>query len=293
MLKDAKRKKRGFEKILVTGGGGAIGSYVSDVFKDSTVILTNKDTLNITKKSQVLEQVKKHNPDLIIHLAALTNVDFCEQHKSLAKKINFQGTENVALVCKKFNIPLVYISTATVFDGKNPPDGGYTEDDKPFPINIYGKTKLLGEEVVKKNLTNYIIVRIGWLVGGKENDNFFISYMSKKILRGEDIFAVNDIFGTVASARGMLNFVKEKLDRGETGLFHFACTGVCSRYDIALVLRDILNPKVKVSPVSAQSFKNEFPAPRPRYQVIQSKKHVLKQSWKDTLKEYVRATYLQ
>lgn len=288
-----KKKKKKFKKILVTGGNGTIGSYVSDVFKNSSVILTGKDTLDITKKSQVLEQVKKYDPDLIIHLAAITNVDFCEQNKSIATKVNFGGTKNVALVCKTYHIPLVYISTATVFDGKNPPKGGYTENDKTSPINIYGKTKLLGEKIIKKNLKNYIIIRIGWLIGGRENDKFFISYMSKKVLRGEHIFAVNDIFGTVAYARDMLNFIKEKLNREETGLFHLACKGACSRYDIALVLRSVLNPKIKITPVSAQTFNKEFPAPRPKYQIIQSKRHVLKQTWKSILKKYIKATYLR
>lgn len=282
-----------FKKILVTGGGGAIGSYVSDVFKDSKVILAKKSTLDITQQSQVLEKIKRHRPDLVIHLAALTNVDFCEENESIATKVNFEGTKNVAFACKKYRTTLVYISTATVFDGKNPPKEGYTENDKPSPINIYGKTKLLGEKIIQKTLKNYIIIRIGWLVGGKENNNFFISYMSKKILRGEHILAVNDIFGTLAYAPDMLQFIKKKLEKGETGLFHFACKGSCSRYDIALVLRSILNPTIKITPVSYESFIKEFPAPRPKYQVIQSKKHKIKQTWKATLKAYIKTVHLQ
>lgn len=282
-----------FKKILVTGGDGAIGSYVSDVFKDSKVILAGKNTLDITKKSQVLEQVEKHKPDLVIHLAALTNVDFCQENESVAMRVNFEGTKNVALACKKYHSTLVYVSTATVFDGKNPPKGGYTENDKPSPVNIYGKTKFLGEEIIKKVLEKYIIIRIGWLVGGNKNDNFFISYMSKKILNGESIFAVNDIFGTLAYARDMLQFVKEKLEKEEMGLFHFACKGACSRYEIALVLKNILNPNVTVTQVSAQSFKNEFPSPRPKYQIIRSNRYVPKQTWKTVLKEYIKTAYLQ
>lgn len=282
-----------FKKILVTGGDGTIGSYVSSVFKNSIVVLSGKDTLDVTKNKQVLEQVKKYNPDLIIHLAALTNVDYCEENKSVAMKVNYGGTKNIAMVCKKYNIPLVYISTATVFNGKNPPKGGYTEYHKPLPINVYGKTKLLGEEIIKKTLKKYIIMRIGWLVGGRENDKFFISYMSKKILRGEDIFAVNDILGTVVHAGDMLKFIKLLLDQKQTGIFHLACKGACSRYDIALILKDILNPKIKITPVSADSFKKEFPAPRPKYQVIQSKRHILRKTWKTVLRKYIKTAYLQ
>lgn len=283
-----KQHKKMFKKILVTGGDGTIGSYVSSIFKNSDVVLSGKDTLDVTKNKQVLEQVKKNNPDLIIHLAALTNVDYCEENKSIAMKVNFGGTKNIAMVCKKYNIPLVYISTATVFGGKNPPKGGYTEYDKPSPINIYGKTKLLGEEVIKKTLKDYIIIRIGWLVGGRENDKFFISYMSKKIIRGEDIFAVNDIFGTVAYTVDMLKFIKLLLDQKQTGIFHLASKGACSRYDIALILRDILNPNVIVTPVSSESFKNEFPTPRPKYQIIQSKRFPLSRSWKTVLSNYLQ-----
>jgi dTDP-4-dehydrorhamnose reductase len=289
MLNHFAQKK--FSKILVTGGGGTIGSYVTEVFGDCDVILAGRDMLDITMKNQVLEQVKKYKPDVIIHLAAITNVDYCEENELVATKVNFEGTKNITMVCKKYQIPLVYISTATVFDGKNPPNGGYTEDDNPSPVNVYGKTKLLGEKVISKILKNYIIIRIGWLVGGRENDKFFISYMSKKILRGEHISAVNDIFGTIAHAHDMLDFVKEKLSREETGIFHFACKGACSRYDIAVLLKGILNPSIKVNPVSAQSFKKEFPAPRPKYQMLQSKRHSFQRTWKSTLREYIKKTY--
>lgn len=285
------KKKKKIKTILVTGGNGAIGSYVPEVFKESNVILASKEDLDITKKAHVSHFVKKYNPDLIIHLAALTNVDFCEQNKHLAKKVNYEGTKNIALICKMYKIPLVYVSTATVFGGKNPPKNGYTEDDTPSPINTYGKTKLAGEKIIEKTLENYIIIRIGWLVGGKENDKFFISYMSKKILIGEDIFAVNDIFGTLAYAYDMLVFVKDKIMKEETGLYHFASKGICTRYDIALVLKKLLNPSVTVTPVKAESFRGNFPALRPKFQVITSNKYKATKTWENVLIDYIKTVY--
>lgn len=277
-----------YKKILVTGGYGSIGSYVAQIFNKSKVILAGKDSLDVSKKNHILKHVNKYTPDLIIHLAALTDVDLCEKKKKLAMDINFNGTKHVASVCKKYNIPLVYISTAVVFDGKNPPLNGYTEEDIPSPINVYGKTKLMGEEIIKSLLKKFLIVRIGWLIGGGKKEKKFIKHVFQKIKNGETIYAVNNIFGTLIYGKDVVRFIKERLKNNEFGLYHLACSGICSRFDMALALKFILNSKSKIIPVNAKKFEGAFPAPRPKKQVLRSIKKSINKSWKDSLGEYVR-----
>lgn len=276
-----------FKKILVTGGEGTMGNYVANVFNKSGVFLASKNILDVTKKKQVIHVISDYKPDLIIHLASITDVDFCETHQTLAEQVNFGGTRNIVFACKTFNIPFVYISTATVFDGNNAPKEGYTENDTPSPITVYGKTKLEGEKIIKKHLDRYIIVRIGWLIGGAEKEKKFISLVRNKIERGETVRAVNDIFGTISYAQDVWLFIKEKLEKREFGLYHFACQGVCSRFDMAKILKEMINPKATIIPVSVKDFHKQFPAPRPKMQIIRSVKHSFNKPWDVVLKQYI------
>lgn len=277
-----------FKKILVTGGSGTVGGYVRSVFPESEVYLMAKNELDVTQKPQVARKIRKLKPDLIIHLAALTDVDFCEKEKAQAMKVNFKGTENVASVCQLVNVPLVYISTAAVFDGKNPPAEGYSENDFPCPINTYARTKLLGEKAIQSRLNQFLIVRVGWLIGGGQKEKKFISYIVERIQKGETVKVVNDKFGTIAYAQDLLTFIKERLINSEYGLYHFGCSGVCSRFDIAQVIRDILNKKAKIIPVSSKEFEKKFSTPRPEKEILASRKIPFHQPWSVVVKNYIK-----
>lgn len=272
-------------RILVTGGKGAVGKYVKTVFDKNTVFLLGKESLDVTDINHVQEAFKKLKPDVVIHLAALTNVDLCEKNQKLAKKINFDGTRNVALICKSNNIPLIYVSTSAVFDGKSM--NGYSERDIPNPVNTYAKTKLLGEKFIMENLDKYIIVRAAWMIGGAKKEKKFISYIFDKIKKGETLRIVNDKFGTLTYSRDLLSFIKDRLSNYDYGLYHYGSTGVCSRYDMANFVKNFLNSSSKIIPASSREFEEKFSAPRPKYEVIRSMKYPFKDSWKNTLKKYI------
>ena len=272
-------------KILVTGGMGTVGSYVKTVFNESTVFLPAKDVSDVTDLNQVQKNIEEINPDLIIHLAALTNVDLCEKNEDLATKINFEGTKNIALMSKKYKIPLAYVSTSAVFEGKN--KNGYSENDKPNPINIYAKTKLLGEEVIVKEIDNYIIVRGAWMIGGGKKEKKFISYIFDKIKNGEPVRAVSDKFGTLTYAKDLLLFIKDRVLNNEYGLYHYGSSGICSRYDIASFIKNELKSISQISPASSLEFEDKFSAPRPAYEVIKSVKYPFKTLWQETLRKYI------
>lgn len=280
------------KKILVTGGGGVLSSYVKGVFIKNQVILADKKSFDITKKAETRKIIKKVKPDFIFHFAALTNVDLCENDKKMARKINYFGTKNVANVCKLYNIPLVYISTSAVFKGINPPLGGYSEKDKPNPANYYGKTKLAGEKYIKSTLKKYIIVRAGWMIGGAKKEKKFLSYITDKIKEGKTVNVVNDKFGTLTYTKDLLIFIEKLLSGQKYGLFHYGSSGICSRYDIALFVKNIINKKAEIVPVSSNKFTKTFTAPRPKYEILKSKKIPFKTDWKKVLGNYIKEELL-
>lgn len=279
-------------KILVTGGMGTVGSYVKAIFNEGAVFIMGKMDLDVTKIDKVNKVFNKIKPTAIIHLAALTNVDLCEKNPNLAKQINIIGTKNIVSMAKKYDIPLVYISTSAVFNGKELINEGYSEKDIPQPVNIYAKTKLLGEKIVQQNIKNYIIVRGAWMIGGGKKEKKFISYIFNKIKNGDTVQVVNDKFGTLTYAKDLLEFVKERLSKKEFGLYHFGSTGMCSRYDIANFIKNALKSQSIIEPVSSKEFIKQFPAPRPIYEVIKSVNFPFKKSWQSVLRKYVEKDLL-
>lgn len=275
------------KKILITGGDGVVASYAPKIFNNYQVHLFGKDKLDVVNIHNVRSIISDLHPDYIIHLAALTNVDYCQSHKEEAIRINYLGTANVAFIASEFNIPLGYISTAAVFDGKK---HFYDEDDSPHPINVYAGSKLLGEQIIQELLKDFLIIRVGWIIGGKKK---FISYIINDIKKHKTVKAVNDKFGSPIYAPDLLNFIKKKLEKKKYGLYHFGSRDICSRYDIACAVNKVLEilenkeNKVKIIPVSSDEFVKDFPTPRPKYEGLKSKYEKFKKSWKAMVKEYV------
>jgi dTDP-4-dehydrorhamnose reductase len=277
-------KKR---KILVTGSLGTVGSYIPAIFKTDELALSTRDDLDITNRKQVFAKIAKEQPNVVIHLAAKTNVDDCEKNQREAHLVNTLGTKNIAMACKKNNAILVYISTGAVFDGKKK---FFTEKDKPNPINIYGKTKLLGEEAVKAAGCPYLILRAGWIIGGGKQEKKFISYILKQIENGQtEIKVIDDKFGTITGAKELVVLMKKLLDQKKLGTFHVASLGICSRFEIAKQIVKLLKKDVTITPASSLEFQKSFFAPRPKHEAIQSVKLPKKyfHSWQKSLKDYI------
>jgi dTDP-4-dehydrorhamnose reductase len=277
-------KKR---KILVTGSLGTVGSYIPTIFTTDELFLTSRKDLDITNRKQVLEMITKVHPDVVIHLAAKTNVDDCQNNKKEARLVNESGTLNLAKACKINDSILVYISSGAVFNGKNK---FFTENSRPAPINYYGQTKLLGEKAIRTSGCEYIIVRAGWIIGGGKKEKKFISYILKQIEDGQkEIKVINDKFGTITNAKELLNTIKILLKNNDRGIFHVGSLGTCSRFDIAKCVVELLKKDVIITPVASSLFKNTFSAPRPTNEVIQSIKLPSKffRPWQESLKNYI------
>jgi dTDP-4-dehydrorhamnose reductase len=250
-------------KILVTGAAGMLGSDLCPLFSEEhNVIATDIDQLDVRDPEQVLGWSAEIRPDLIVHLAAATDVDECERNPDLAYATNAIGTRNVALACQKTGAVLAYISTISVFDGtKCEP---YTEFDVPNPRSHYSRAKFAGEQIVQSLLSKYYIVRAGWMFGGRTEDKKFVAKIISLARDRPSLNIVNDKFGsptyTADLARGLLNLIKTDL----YGVYHMVGTGgYCSRLEYAQAILEYAGiQSCKLLPVSSAAF--PLSAPRPR-----------------------------
>ena len=283
------------QRMLVTGCGGMVGSYVSEVFVDRELVLTDRIEgfvhLDVREPSAVRKAVADARPDIVLHLAAATDVDLCEQDPDWAFHTNAIGTQNVALACQEFDVTLVYISTAGVFWGDKAEP--YIEFDVPRPANIYGQSKLAGERIVSSLLRRYYIVRAGWMIGGGKKDKKFVGKVARLILEGKNpVRVVSDKLGSPTYGKDLLTGIRILLSTGYYGLYHMVNRGFCSRYDVALALREFLQrPGVEIAPVSSAYF--PLPAPRARSEAMRNLKLDLlglnqMRPWQDALREYVQ-----
>ncbi len=282
-------------RMLVTGAGGMVGSYVPQVFVDDELFLTDMigdfAPLDVRDPSAVMSAVASAKPEVVLHLAAATDVDRCEQEPDWAYHTNAIGTQNIALACQASGAVLVYISTAGVFWGDKPDP--YTEFDAPRPANIYGQSKLAGEQIVASLLSRYYIVRASWMIGGGPLDKKFVGKITRLILEGKNpLRVVNDKWGSPTFAKDLLKGIRTLLSTGYYGLYHIANPGSGSRYDVAMAVRDALQrPDVAMTPISSDEF--PLPAPRARSEVLRNLKLDLlglnfMRPWQEAVAEYVR-----
>jgi dTDP-4-dehydrorhamnose reductase len=280
-------------KLFVTGAGGMVGSYVPDVFKEWELELTDivpgVTTLDVTDGGAVRRAIERSGADVVLHLAAATDVDRCELEPEWAHRTNALGTEHVASACKELGVTLVYVSTGAVFPGDKPEP--YVESDATGPVNVYAVAKLAGEHAVQARLSRFYIVRAGWMMGGGARDAKFVGKMARLVAAGRTpLRAVADTWGTPTYARDLLATIERLLAGGASGLYHVANAGMCTRYDMALAIRDALGrPDVAVEAVDASVF--PLPAPRGRSEAIRSpaleRLGLAPRPWREALHAYV------
>lgn len=272
--------KINLEKVLITGANGMVGSYVDFGIK------TDRRSLDVTDLKEVRAVCRKYKPEVIIHLAAETDVDRCERDPEYAYQVNAVGTFNIATVAKELGIKMVYISTAGVFDGlKKTP---YTEKDKPNPQNYYGQSKYLGELAVQGILDNYIIARVCWMFGGgpKKDQKFVAKIIGQ--LNNDEIRVVTDQIGSPTFGKDLIFGIKKLLEKNAKGIFNLANEGICSRYEFAQEIAKILGKKTKITPVKMSDFKMD--AARTFNEGMASKLKT-QRNWRKALKEYLETEW--
>lgn len=275
--------KPDFNKVLVTGAGGMVGSYIDFGIK------ADHRFLDITDFKEVLSVTDKYKPTAILHLAAETDVDRCERDPDYAYRVNSLGTYNLAIAAKKSGAKLVYISTAGVFDGEKRDQ--YIENDMPNPQNYYGHSKFLGELIVKGLLENYLILRVCWMMGGGPGkDQKFVAKIIRQLLdpSQKKISAVDDQFGSPTFAGDLARAAKILISEDKKGIFHLANKGIVSRYGVAKFIADFFGSKKKLGPVSSSFF--NLDAKRASNEGLKSSLDLMR-PWDEALKDYLKSEW--
>ena len=261
------------QRVLITGAGGMLGNAVYPYFASrfSTVTATDKDVnetwlsyLDVRDKAAVHRAFEQLRPTLVLHLAACTDLEFCEVHSGIAQETNVEATRQVAIECEKLGATLVYISTAGVFDGTK--QGFYTEKDRANPIMVYGRTKYDGELMAHGYCSRAFVVRAGWMVGGgAKKDHKFVHHILGQIVSGaKKIHAVNDRFGTPTYTHDFALNLFKLLDTREYGTYHMVCEGAGTRHDVAKAILEIAGrDDIELVSVGSSFFASNYFAPRP------------------------------
>ncbi len=293
------------EKIFIAGAGGMLGEAFYNVFKINyelkcTDIDLNEqwlELLDFRKKKNYFEEVNSFKPDYLFHLGAYTDLEYCEQNEEDTYLTNTESVKYAVEISNNLNIPLLYISTAGIFDGSKET---FDESDSPNPQGIYAKSKFFAERFVQENSKKYLICRAGWMMGGgPKKDKKFISKILKQIEKGsKEIFVVDDKLGTPTYTYDFAYNTKQLLKFKKWGLYNMVCQNKTSRYEVAKEVIKILNleNKIKVTKVKSDYFSKTYFAPRPSSEILINKnlakiKMDMMRSWKITLKEYLNTYF--
>ena len=277
-------------KVLVTGVKGQLGYDVMNELAKRGYEGVGVDVaeMDITDAAAVDRVIKEAGVDSVVHCAAWTAVDAAEDNVEACRKVNANGTENIAKVCGELDIPMIYFSTDYVFDGQG--ERPWEPDDPVVqPLNLYGQTKYEGELAVEKYVKNYYIVRIAWVFG--KNGKNFIRTMLNLGKTHDSLTVVNDQIGTPTYTYDLARLVVDMLEKKQYGKYHVTNEGgYISWYDFACEIFRQAGMDVKVSPVSS----DEYPAKakRPSNSRLEKKKldeHGFTRlpSWQDALSRYL------
>ena len=293
------------KKIYIAGAGGMLGEAFHHVFKeDFDLKCTDKDVnslwlslLDFRDLEKYKEDVKSFSPDYLFHLGAYTDLEFCESNQDDTYLTNTLSVENATFIANSLNIPLLYISTAGIYDGGQ---DCYDDWDLPNPLGHYARSKYAAEVFVEKNIEKHLICRAGWMMGGGPNkDKKFIQKIMKQIKDGKkELLVVDDKLGTPTYTHDFALNVKFLLEKEYWGLYNMVCGGITGRFEVASELVSVLNldKEIKVTAVKSDYFKEEYFADRPASERLINKKLELRganimRDWKICLKEYVENYY--
>ncbi len=241
-------------KIIVTGSNGQLGTDVIAQLKKNGIeaIPADLPETDITDSSSIENLIAETKADAVIHCAAFTNVDLAETEKETCRKINSDGTLNVALACRKNDIKLVYISTDYVFsgDGNTP----FETDSQTAPCNYYGETKLMGENAVKENCNKYFIVRISWVFG--ENGKNFVKTMLRLAESKDEISVVCDQIGSPTYTKDLAVLLCDMVMTEKYGIYHATNEGFCSWAEFAAEIMRLSKSSTKIIPIPSGEYKS-------------------------------------
>lgn len=277
--------------ILITGANGQLATCIKALehfYNQYNFIYKSASELDITNTSDVFSFFKNNTIDYCINCAAYTAVDKAESNQKQAYNVNVIGAENLAKACNISNSKLIHISTDFVFNGSS--NKPYNETDSTCPLNVYGATKLEGEQRIQNHFDAYFIIRTSWLYS--EFGNNFLKTMLRLSKTRDEIGVVSDQFGSPTYAMDLANTILKiiKENNNAFGVFHYSNEGAISWYDFAKAIFELNKIKIKINPITTEDFPT--PAERPKYSVLDKAKikktfNVDVPIWKDSLKKAI------
>ena len=278
-------------KILIVGSSGMLGSDLMAVFQGESegyeTVGLDLPEIDITLPESCRGVVESLRPDVVINAAAFTRVDDCETQHAAAMSVNGEGAGNLAAAAAAADALFVHYSTDYIFDGCK--TEGYREDDAPAPVSVYGKSKLLGEELTRRNATELMILRISWLFGA--NGANFIRTITGAARKGNPLRVVNDQRGSPTYTMDVAAQTVKMIDAGCRGTYHVTNGGACSWYDLAVqAVAWAKIPDVLITPVAGSEYPR--PAPRPSNSILVDTRLAREglpklRPWQDAAREYV------
>ncbi|MBS1947561.1 MAG: dTDP-4-dehydrorhamnose reductase [Bacteroidetes bacterium] len=273
--------------VLVTGANGQLGQEIqaaSPFYPGLEFIFLSRSDLAITDQAKVRAAFEKSHPSFCINCAAYTAVDKAESDKETAFGVNAEAVGYLAAVCRLFNTKFIHISTDYVFDGNSP--SALKEDDPKAPINVYGASKLKGEELAMKENGQTVIIRTSWVYSSFGNN--FVKTMMKLMRERESINVVNDQIGSPTYAYDLAKDILNIASSREfvPGIYHYSNDGEISWYDFAVAIKQAIESNCKVYPIPSSKYPT--PAKRPHYSLLDKTKicatyHVQLKEWKESL----------
>ena len=276
-------------RILVTGVKGQLGYDVMNELakRGHTGIGVDVEEMDITDAAKVEQVIKESDVEAVIHCAAYTAVDAAEDNVEICHKINAEGTENIAKVCKELDLKMIYISTDYVFNGEG--TRPWEPDDEREPLNVYGQAKYEGELAVEKYLEKYYIVRIAWVFG--VNGKNFIKTMLNLSETHDELSVVNDQIGSPTYTYDLAKLLVDMVETDKYGRYHATNEGLCTWYEFATEIFRQAGKEITVHPVTSE----QFPAKAKRPHNSRMSKDKLEANgfdrlpaWQDALNRYLK-----
>jgi dTDP-4-dehydrorhamnose reductase len=274
-------------KLLIAGAAGQLGQALArEAGKQGwEVVATDVAQMDITDLPAVQQHLARHRPEVVVNAAAATRVDDLEAAPDLALKVNGLGPRNLAVACRQLGVKLIHLSTDYVFDGTK--DGPYQEWDATNPLSVYGRSKLLGEELVRQQCPDHFIVRTAWLYG-LPGPNFVTAILAKG-RAGQALQVVNDQRGSPTSALALAPQLLALAATEAFGTYHATCRGEATWYEFALHILSQAGLAVPVTACATAAYSR--PAPRPANSVLENRMLGLSgldlmPSWQEAFQEF-------
>lgn len=284
-------KKRQVEnmKVFVTGVKGQLGyDVVKELEKRGLEAYgVDIDEMDITDAASVNEVIKGAAPDAVIHCAAYTAVDAAEDNAEICRKVNAEGPQNIANVCRELDIPMIQISTDYVFEGIG--ERAWEPEDERKPVSVYGQTKYEGELAVQNTLDKYFIVRIAWVFG--INGKNFVKTMLNLGKTRDKLTVVCDQFGSPTYTYDLAKLLVDMVQSDKYGVYHATNEGFCNWYEFACEIFKQAGVQVEVAPVTSDQYPTKAKRPfnsRMSKDKLEANGFSRLPDWKDALQRYLK-----